>query len=148
MGADANTGVATESKMMVGSEMEMVGVTGKSKETAGSEVETVVGMEGGVDTKVGTDLKSMVDMSGNIGRAAGTKVSMGSTTASTAADVGAEMGSMAVDTDTRDDVGAAARVEVCMIAERILSACAVVRKFLAPANAWLGIARMETEWVG
>ena len=50
-GADANTWEATESKMMVGSEMETVGVMGKSKETGGSEVETVVGTESGVDTE-------------------------------------------------------------------------------------------------
>ena len=41
--------------MTVGSEMETVGVMGKLKETAGSEVETVVGTESGVDTEAGMD---------------------------------------------------------------------------------------------
>ena len=50
-------------KMTAGSEMEMVGVTGKSKETAGSEAETVAGMESGVDIEVGMDLESRVDRS-------------------------------------------------------------------------------------
>ena len=40
---DANTREATESKMMAGSEMETAGATGKSKETADSEVETMAG---------------------------------------------------------------------------------------------------------
>ena len=60
-GVDANTWEATESKMMVGSETETAGVTGKSKETAGSEAETVAGMESGVDTEVRMDLKSTAD---------------------------------------------------------------------------------------
>ena len=42
---DVNTWEATESKMMVGLEMEMAGVTGKLKETVGSEAETVVGQK-------------------------------------------------------------------------------------------------------
>ena len=75
MGADANMGVATQSKMMAGSEMEMGGVMGKSKETVGSEVETVVDMEGGVDMKAGMDSKSTVDTSGV---AAGAEASVGS----------------------------------------------------------------------
>ena len=145
VGADPNMGVATESKMMVGSEMETAGVMGKSKETVGLEVETVVGMEGGVDTKVGTDLKLTVDMSGNIGGVVGAEASAGSAMASMVADAGVETGLMAVDTDTRDDAVVAARVEVCMIVERIPSVCVTASEFLAPADVWLGIARMEME---
>ena len=59
-----NTQEAMESKMTAGSEMEMAGVTGKSKETMGSEAETVVGTESGVDTEVGMDSKSTADRSG------------------------------------------------------------------------------------
>ena len=61
---DANTREATESKMMAGSEMEMVGVTGKSKETAGSEAETVAGMESGVDIEAGMDSESTAERGG------------------------------------------------------------------------------------
>ena len=64
MGADANTWEATESKMTAGLEMEMAGATGKSKETADSEAETMVGMEGGADTDAGMDSESRVDWSG------------------------------------------------------------------------------------
>ena len=60
-GADANTREATESKMMAGSEMETAGATGKSKETADSEAETMVGTEGGADTDAGMDSESRVD---------------------------------------------------------------------------------------
>ena len=49
---------------MAGSEMEMVGVMGKSKETVGSEVEMVPGTESGADTEVGMDSKSTADRSG------------------------------------------------------------------------------------
>ena len=68
-GADANTWEATESKMMAGSEMQTAGVTGKSKETAGSEVEMVVGVESGVDTEVGMDSELTADQSGVVVRA-------------------------------------------------------------------------------
>ena len=61
---DANTQEAMESKMMAGLEMEMVGVTGKLRETVGSEVEMVVGMESGADTEAGTDLNLRSDKSG------------------------------------------------------------------------------------
>ena len=57
MGLDVNAGVATESKVMVGSETEMVGVTEKSEVTVGSEVEMVGGTESGVDMEVQTDLE-------------------------------------------------------------------------------------------
>ena len=50
--------------MTVGSETEMAGVTGKSKETVGSEVEMVPGTESGADTEVGMDSKSTADRSG------------------------------------------------------------------------------------
>ena len=56
-GADANTREATESKMTAG-------VTGKSKETVGFEVEMVSGTESGADTEVGMDSKSTADRSG------------------------------------------------------------------------------------
>ena len=46
--------------------METVGVTGKSKETAGSEAEPVAGMESGVDTEAGMVLESTVDRSGAV----------------------------------------------------------------------------------
>ena len=63
---DANTWEAMELKMTVGSETEMAGVMGKSKEMAGSEAETVAGMEGGVDTEAGMDSESRVDQSGAV----------------------------------------------------------------------------------
>ena len=63
---DANTQEATESKMMAGSEMETAGATGKSKETADSEAETMAGMEGRVDTDAGIDSESRVDRSGAV----------------------------------------------------------------------------------
>ena len=63
-GADANAWEAMELKMTAGSEMETAGVTGKSKETMGSEAETVVGTESGVDTEAGMDSESTVDWSG------------------------------------------------------------------------------------
>ena len=45
--------------MMAGSEMEMVGVMGKSKETTGLEAEMVVGTESGGDTEAGMDSEVM-----------------------------------------------------------------------------------------
>ena len=71
-GADANTQEATESKMTAGSEMEMVGVMGKLKETVDSEVETMAGMESEADTDAGMDLELRVDWSGAV---AGAEVS-------------------------------------------------------------------------
>ena len=50
-------------------------------------------------------------------------------------------------TAIRDDVAAVAGVRVGTIAETIPSACVAATKFTAPANVWLGIAGMETEWV-
>ena len=51
--------------MTAGSETETAGVTEKSKETVGSEVEMVPGTESGADTEVGMDSKSTVDRSGS-----------------------------------------------------------------------------------
>ena len=51
-------------------------------------------------------------------------------------------------TTTRDDAAAVAKVRVGLIAETILSACAVVSEFVVLANAQLRIAGMETERVG
>ena len=104
---DANTWEAMESKMMVGSETETVGVTGKSKETAGLEVEMVAGTECGADTEVGMDLKLTVDMSRAV---AGAEASMGSAIATAGGDAGADMRSMVVGTATGDGVAAVAGV--------------------------------------
>ena len=87
-GADANTWSAMESKMMAGSEMETVGVMGKSKETAGLEVEMVAGMESGVDTEVGMDSESTADQSGAV---AGAKASVRCVIVTAGGDAGADM---------------------------------------------------------
>ena len=63
-----NTREDMESKMMAGSEIETAGVTGKSKETAGLEAETVAGTESGVDIEVGMDSESTADRSGDMPR--------------------------------------------------------------------------------
>ena len=83
-----NTREATESKMMVGLEMEMAGVMGKSKETAGSEAETVAGTESGVDTEVGTDSESIADRSRPVVEA---KVSARCAIATAGGDAGADL---------------------------------------------------------
>ena len=98
---DANTREAMESKMMAGSEMGTAGVTGKSKETVGSEVEMVVGMESGVDTEMGTDSKLTVDRSRAV---AGAKASTGSAIATAGGNVGVDMQLMVAGTATGDDV--------------------------------------------
>ena len=49
---------------------------------------------------------------------------------------------------TGDNVAAVAKVRVGPIAEMIPSECAAASEFAAAANAQLGIARAETEWVG
>ena len=141
------TGVATELKVMAGSEMEMVGVTAKSEVMVGSEVEMVVSMESGVDTKVGSDLKLMVDMGGNVSAVVGAKVGMGCEMASVVADARVEMGLMVAGTDTGDDVAAVVGAQVGTIVETILSACAAVSKFSALANVQLGIFGMGMETV-
>ena len=51
--------------MTAGSEMEMAGVMGKSREMVGSEAEMVPGTESGADTEVGMDSKSTADRSGS-----------------------------------------------------------------------------------
>ena len=83
-----NTREATESKMMAGLEMETGGVTGKSKETVGSEAETVVGTEGGVDTEAGMDLESTADWSG---AGAGAEASVRCVIATGGGDAGADL---------------------------------------------------------
>ena len=128
VGVDVNTWEAMESKMTVGSESELAGAMGKLKETSGSEAETVVGMESGVDTEVGMDLKSTADQSRAV---AGAEASTGSTIVTAGGDAGADMQSMV----------AVAGVRVGPIAETIPSACAA-------ANAQLRIARTAKEWVG
>ena len=45
-------------------------------------------------------------------------------------------------------MAAVAKVQVGPIAEMIPSECAAVSEFVAPTNAWLGIAGPETERVG
>ena len=135
---DANTREAMESKMTAGSEMEMVGVMGKSKETAGSEAETVAGTQSGADTEVGTDLESTADQS-RVG--AGAEVSTRCAIATSGGDAGADLRSMVAGTVTRDDAASVTKVRIGPIAETILLACVA-------ANAQLGIARAETERVG
>ena len=85
---DANTWEVMELKMMAGSEMEMVGVMGKLKETAGSEAETVVGMKSGADTEAGMDSESTVDQSGVV---VGAEVSARCAIVTARGDVGADM---------------------------------------------------------
>ena len=65
-GADVNAREAMELKMTAGSEMETVGVMGKSKETADSEAEMMAGTESGADTDAGMDSESRVDRSGAV----------------------------------------------------------------------------------
>ena len=140
-----NTWEATESKMTADLEMEMAGVTGKSKETVGSEAETVAGMESGVNTEVGMDSESTADRSG---AGAGTEASARCTIATGGGDAGADLRSMVAGTVTGGDVAAVAKVRVGPIAEMLLSACAVASEFAAPTNVQLGIAGLETERVG
>ena len=102
-GADANMGVATESKVM-----------------ADLEMDTAVGMETGVNTDVGADSKLVVDTSGNVGAVVGVVVGA-------VADVGVGTGLMMVGTETGDVVVGQAG----MIAEMVPYACAAVSKILA-----------------
>ena len=88
--------------MMAGSEMETAGATGKSKETADSEAETMAGMEGGVDTDAGMDSESRVDQSGAV---AGAEAS-----ATGGGDVGADLRLTVVGTTIEDDAVAVAKV--------------------------------------
>ena len=142
---DANTWEATESKMTAGSETEMAGVMGKSKETAGSEAETVVGMESGVDTEAGMDSESTADRSRAV---AGAKASVRCAIVTAGGDAGADLRSMLAGTATRDGAVPVMVVRVGLIAETILSVCAVASEFVAPANVQLRIAGTETERVG
>ena len=87
-GADANAREAMESKMTAGSEMETVGVMGKSKETAGSEAEMVAGTESGVDTEAGMDLELTADWSGAV---AGAEASVRCAITTGGGDAGADL---------------------------------------------------------
>ena len=102
-----NTWEAVESKMTAGSEIETAGVTGKLKETAGSEVEMVAGTESGVDIEVGMDLESIADRS----RAgAGAEASARCTIVTPGGDVGVDLQSTVAGTVTGDNVAAVAKV--------------------------------------
>ena len=144
-GADANTREATESKMTAGLEMEMVGVMGKLKETAGSEAETMAGTESGADTAAGMDLESRVDRSGAV---AGAEASARCAIMTAGGDAGADLRSTVAATVTGDDVAVVTNGQVSPIVEMIPSVCAAASEFTVPANARLGIAGMEMEWVG
>ena len=144
-GVDANTQEAMELKTVAGSEMKTAGVTGKSKETVGLEVEMVAGMESGVDTEVGMDSELTVDQSGAV---AGAEASMRCAIMTARGDAGVDLRSTVAGTTTKVEVAVVAKVQVGPIAEMILSACATASKFMAPANARLRIAEMETEQVG
>ena len=133
-----NTWEAMESKTTAGSEMETVGVMGKSKETAGSEAETMAGMKSGADTAVGMDSESRADRSGVV---VGAEASVRCMITSGGGDVGVDLRLTVAGTATRDEVAAVAKVRVGPIAEMIPLACAAV-------NARLGIAGAETERVG
>ena len=104
-GVDANTQEAMESKMMAGSETETAGVTGKSKEPVGSEVEMVAAMEGGADTEAGMDSKLTAYQSGAV---AGAKASARCAIATTRGDVAADMQLTVAGTTTRDGAVAVA----------------------------------------
>ena len=123
---------------MAGLEMEMVGVTGKLKETADSEAEMMAGTESGVDTDAGMDSESRVDWSGAV---AGAEASARCAIASSGGDAGADLRSTVAGTATGDDAASVAKVRIGPIAETMPLACAA-------ANARLGIAGAETERVG
>ena len=106
-GVDANTQEAMELKTMAGSEMKTAGVTGKSKETVGLEVEMVAGMESGVDTEVGMDSELTVDQSGAV---AGAEASMRCVIMTAGGDAGVDLQLMVVGTATGNGVAAVARV--------------------------------------
>ena len=71
---DANTGMSTELKVMVGSEMDTVVDMEKLKVTAGLEMDTAGSMGTGVDMDVGMDSKLAVRMRGNVSAVAGVEV--------------------------------------------------------------------------
>ena len=122
--------------MTAGSEMEMVGVMGKLKETAGSEAEMVVGTESGADTAADSELR--VDQSGAV---VGAEASTRCVIMTGGGDAGADLRSTVAGTMTGDDAAAVAKVRVGLIAETTPSACAA-------ANVQLGIAGVEMERVG
>ena len=93
--------------MTVGLEMETAGVTGKSKETVGSEAETVAGTESGVDTEVGMDLELTADRSGAV---AGAEASARCVIATGGGDAGADLQSMVAGTATKVDAAAVVRL--------------------------------------
>ena len=127
--------------MTVGLEMETAGVTGKLKETAGLEAETVAGMESGVDIEAGMDLESTADRS----RAgAGAKASTRCVIVTGGGDAGADLRSTVAGTTTGNGAVAVTVVRVGLIAETIPS----VSDFAPPANVQLGIAGTEMERVG
>ena len=133
-----NTQEAVESKMTAGLEMEMAGVMGKSKETTGSEAETVVGTESGGDTEAGMDLESRVDRSRVL---AGAEASARCAIATGGGFVGADLRLTVAATVTGDDAAVVTNGRVSPIAETIPLACVA-------ANVRLGIAGAETERVG
>ena len=122
-----------------------VGVMGKSKETAGLEVETMAGTESGADTAAGMDLESRVDRSGAV---AGPEVSARCAIATGGGDAEADMCLTVAGTATGDEAAVVAKVRVGPIAEMIPSACVVASKSVVPANPQLGIGGTEMERVG
>ena len=131
--------------MTVGSEIETAGVTGKSKETAGSEAETVAGTESGVDIEVGMDSEWTA---GRSGAGAGAEASVRCVIVTGGGDAGADLRSTVAGTMTGDNVAVVAKVRVGSIAEMIPPECAAASEFTAPTNVRLRIARMEMEQVG
>ena len=105
-----------------------MGVATESKVMAGSETET------GVNTDVGMDSKSVVDTSGNVSVAVGVVAGAGSMMGSVGADVGVGMGSMVVGTSTGDDAVAVVEVQAGMIAEMVSSACVAASEVSALAK--------------
>ena len=95
--------------------------TGKLKETADSEAETMAGMESGADTDAGMDSESTADRSG-VG--AGAEVSMRCAIAISRGDAGADLRSMVAGTVTGDDAVAVTNGRVSPIAETIPLVCA------------------------
>ena len=98
-----NTREATESKMTAG-------VTGKSKETVGSEAEMVSGTESGADTEVGMDSKSTADRS-RVGAEAEASARCAITTGG--GDAGANLRLTVASTMTRDNVAEVMQERTC-----------------------------------
>ena len=87
--------------------MEMVGVTGKLKETAGLEAETMAGTESGADTDAGMDSELRVDPSG-VGT--GAEASARCAITSGGGDAGVDLRLVVAGTVTGDNVAAVAKV--------------------------------------